>query len=111
MSSKHMKESQQQVLKVRSLIFTLLAFAVIVMAIIPLHRTQLEAEELAVKYRKIQEENEDAIAEHRQAFQMAKQLEDPAFLADVARRDYYYSLPGEIIFELGDDVSRDGLSH
>lgn len=106
-----MKKAHKSNFNFRHFVFTLLALTVIVMAIIPLYHTQLEAKKIALEYREAQTENERAISEQRQAFQMAKQLENPTFLADVARRDYYYSLPGEIIFELGDDVSRDGLSH
>ena len=33
-------------------------------------------------------------------------LQDPEYLAEIARRDYYYAKPGEIIFDLGEAGSQ-----
>lgn len=44
-----------------------------------------------------------AIVQHREVAREHEQLQDPDYLTGVARRDYRYSKPGEIVFILKDE--------
>lgn len=60
--------------------------------------TYMETRQAAEELELAKQENRQAIEENRQA-QLAYQLiQTDDYLAQVARRDYYYSKPGEIIF-------------
>lgn len=48
-------------------------------------------------------ENEVAIVQQREVTREHQQLQDPDYLEGVARRDYRYSKPGEIVFILKDE--------
>ncbi|MGX7092073.1 FtsB family cell division protein [Hutsoniella sourekii] len=59
---------------------------------------QAEYEEAKFAYQEALDQNRQVQAEYQH-------LHDSDYLANVARRDYYYSKPGEIIFELGEEES------
>lgn len=48
-------------------------------------------------------ENAVAVVQQREVAREHQQLEDPDYLEGVARRDYRYSKPGEIVFILKDE--------
>ena len=48
-------------------------------------------------------ENKQAVVKQREVVQDYQRVQDPDYLAGVARRDYYYSKPGEIVFILKDE--------
>ena len=96
--------------KLRSIVFHLLAVSIVGMAILPLCRTYSEQRKIMEKFKQAQEANNQANSKQIEAKRLAEQLKDPTFLVNVARSDYYYSLPGEIIFELGEDITHDGFN-
>ena len=50
----------------------------------------------------VQAKHNQAVEKNRQAQQEYNQVQDSEYLEQVARRDYYYSKEGEIIFDLGE---------
>nr|WP_276931758.1 septum formation initiator family protein [Globicatella sulfidifaciens] len=50
----------------------------------------------------VQAKHNQAVEKNRQAQQEYHQVQDSEYLEQVARRDYYYSKEGEIIFDLGE---------
>ena len=81
----------------RRLIFHVILIGALAFAGIPLWRA----------YQEVKADQEQAVKENREVFQATQQMKDPAYLEDVARRDYYYTKPGEIIFELGSSHQED----
>lgn len=57
---------------------------------------QLALQEAKTEYQAAQES-------HAQLVEESKRVSDPEYLGQIARRDYYYSKPGEIVFELDQD--------
>lgn len=53
----------------------------------------------------VQAQHDQAVEKNRQAQQEFNQVQDEEYLEQVARRDYYYSKDGEIIFDLGETES------
>lgn len=47
--------------------------------------------------------NRQAVENNRQAQQEFQRVQDSEYLAQIARRDYYYSKEGEIIFDLKEE--------
>lgn len=47
-------------------------------------------------------EQDKVIAKQRRIAKDYQRVQDPDYIAGLARRDYYYSKPGELIFELED---------
>lgn len=48
----------------------------------------------------VKAEYQQAQQRHLELNEALKRLDDPEYLAEIARKDYYYSKPGEIIFNL-----------
>lgn len=48
-------------------------------------------------------DNRQAVENNRQAQEEFQRVQDSDYLAQIARRDYYYSKEGEIIFDLKED--------
>lgn len=74
----------------------------VTLATVPLVQAYLESDALTQELATAKELEKEAMQENIQAQEEYKHMQDPEYLADVARRDYYYSKPGEIIFDLGD---------
>ena len=67
------------------------------------NQQQVQQEQILMQAK---EENAEATAKNRELFQATQQLKDPQYLEQVARRDYYYTKPGETVFELGSSVDK-----
>ncbi|MBZ6527059.1 septum formation initiator family protein [Aerococcaceae bacterium DSM 111021] len=74
----------------------------VTLATVPLVQAYWESEVLTQELATAKEQEKEAMQENIQAQEEYKHMQDAEYLADVARRDYYYSKPGEIIFDLGD---------
>lgn len=72
------------------------------LSIVPLIQARNESQAITETLQTTKQAEKEAMQENIQAQEEYKQMQDPDYLADVARRDYYYSKPGEIIFELED---------
>lgn len=64
--------------------------------------TYQEKQSYEADYRLAQTNNQQAVEQNRQAQEDFQRLKDPNYLAEIARRDYYYSKDGELIFILPD---------
>lgn len=87
----------------RTLIIFALGIVAVILASVPLVQAYKEAGMVTQELQTVREQEKEAMQENIQAQEQYKHMQDPEYLADVARRDYYYSKPGEIIFDLSDD--------
>lgn len=78
---------------------------VIVLTIISLGQTLIEHQAVSAQLASSQATYNQLVETNRQAQQEYNQVLDEAYLAEVARKDYYYSKPGEIIFDLGESAN------
>lgn len=85
----------------RRLIFHALLVLGLIAAAVPLWRTYQEQVAAEQAHAQAKADQEQAIQQNREVFQGTQQMKDATYLEDVARRDYYYTKPGEVIFELG----------
>lgn len=76
--------------------------AALALAGIPLLSTLSHSTEVAYTFQQTQQAHNQAVQQNRAVQQEYLKLQDPEYLADIARRDYYYAKPGEIIFDLGE---------
>ena len=88
----------------RMLVFHAGLLVMVGFAIASWQKIQQEQRQVQDQLVQAKAEQELAIKQNRELFQATQQLKDPQYLEDVARRDYYYTKPGEIIFELGSDA-------
>ena len=95
-------------LVVRRIIIGLGFAGAVVLTGLPLWQTYQQQTTYEKQLEQAKVEKEQAVQQNRDVFQVTQQLKDPNYLEDVARRDYYYTKPGEIIFELGQDAN-DGV--
>lgn len=79
-------------------------FFVMVVAAIPLMNTWIQTHEYQAKFEEAKKHNQQAVEANRQVQAQYQKVNDPAYLEEVARRDYYYSKDGEIIFVLPEDA-------
>ena len=91
----------------RRLIFHVILIGALAFAGIPLWRAYQDQVAAEQAYQEVKAGQEQAVEENREVFQATQQMKEPAYLEDVARRDYYYTKPGEIIFELGSSHQED----
>jgi len=88
--------------KGRKLVLVMVGLIAIALAGIPLLRTMSRSAEVAENFEQTQQAHNQAVQQNRVVQQEYLRLQDPEYLAEIARRDYYYAKPGEIIFDLGD---------
>lgn len=72
------------------------------LSIVPLIQAINESQSISQTLQTTKQAEKEAMQDNIQAQEEYKHMQDPDYLADVARRDYYYSKPGEIIFDLED---------
>lgn len=99
---KHTKKQQHLVRK--SFLF-IGAVVILLVFGIPLYQTYTQSQEVQAEYEVAVKENEEAIKQYEMIKQEHQLLQDPNYIAEIARRDYFYSKPNEIIFDLGDDLA------
>ena len=58
------------------------------------------------EYEKAKVTNQQAVENNRLIQEEYQRVNDPEYLADVARRDYYYTKSGEIIFVLPEEANQ-----
>lgn len=77
---------------------------VMCIAAIPLIKTWIQTQDYKAKFEEAKQHNQQAVEANRQVQAQYQQVNDPKYLEEVARRDYYYSKDGEIIFVLPEDA-------
>lgn len=87
----------------RHIIIGLVGVIAVAIAGFPMIQTLTHSQEIAENYATTQAMHEQAIQQNRVVQQEYQKMQDPEYLAEIARRDYFYSKPGEIIFDLGGD--------
>ncbi|MBD3948640.1 septum formation initiator family protein [Tuanshanicoccus lijuaniae] len=97
-------QSQQQKKNRVSKIVLLFCLSIIGVSSWSLWQVIEKKEEMMMQLTQAQTANKKAVEKNRQAQQEYQQAQDEDYLAQVARRDYYYSKPGEIIFDLKKEV-------
>lgn len=90
----------------RKIVFALVGIVAILMTGYPMIQTLTHSKEVAHDYAVSQEAHEQAIQQNRSVQQEYQKVQNPDYLAEIARRDYFYSKPGEIIFDLGDGTEQ-----
>lgn len=73
---------------------------------VPLYKTISNAESYKQEFEKAKATNQQAVENNRLIQEEYQRVNDPDYLADVARRDYYYTKSGEIIFVLPEEVNQ-----
>lgn len=66
-----------------------------------LYQTVNAYQEQQISLQESKKEYQEAQKLHAQLIEESKLVSDSDYLGQIARRDYYYSKPGEVIFELG----------
>ncbi|MBK0348433.1 septum formation initiator family protein [Aerococcaceae bacterium zg-ZJ1578] len=97
-------QSQQKKRKGVSKIVLLFCLFIIGVSCLSLWQVIEKKEEVMMQLAQAQIDNKQAVEKNRQAQQEYQQVQDEDYLAQVARRDYYYSKPGEVIFDFGKEV-------
>lgn len=69
----------------------------------PLVSAHINGNQVDQAYQELKLAEEEAMHENIRLQQEYQLMQDPDYLAEVARRDYLYSKPGEIVFDLEDD--------
>ncbi|MGO4929489.1 FtsB family cell division protein [Fundicoccus sp. Sow4_F4] len=92
--------------KGRKIALAFIGAAALALAGIPLLRTMSHSTEVARNFEQTQQAHNQTVQQNRAVQQEYLRLQDPEYLAEIARRDYYYAKPGEIIFDLGDADSQ-----
>lgn len=77
-----------------------LGLLTIALACLPLIQTVGESKAVHQQYTATQELEEEAKVENLMSQEEYQHMQDPDYLAEVARRDYLYSKPGEIVFDI-----------
>ncbi|MDO4431717.1 MAG: septum formation initiator family protein [Aerococcaceae bacterium] len=86
--------------KGRALGVTIGAVMVLAMLGVPLVRALQQQNDYQKQYEQAKNANQQAVIQHRQVAEEHQRLQDSDYLAGVARRDYYYTKPGEMVFIL-----------
>lgn len=76
---------------------------VLVILAIPLYKAYLDLQDNEASLKLAQAENQQAVENNRDIQIEYQRVNDPNYLEDIARRDYYYSKKGEIIFILPEE--------
>lgn len=97
------QSSSRNFKRLRPSIIGLIGFFAVAIAGFPMIQTLTHSKEIAENYATTQAMHEQAIQQNRAVQQEYQKMQDPEYLAEIARRDYFYSKPGEIIFDLGGD--------
>lgn len=92
--------------KGRKLVLAFVGVTALAFAGIPLLQTLSHSTEVAQTFEQTQQAHNQAVQQNRVVQQEYLKLQDPEYLAEIARRDYYYAKPGEIIFDLGEAGSQ-----
>lgn len=93
-------------LRVRQLMLSVIAVGVLVSLGATLNQTLIIKAEKESELKSAKVAHQQAVEANKQANQAEKLVQDPEYLADVARRDYFYSKNGEILFVLPEEVSQ-----
>ena len=88
----------------RGIIFFVGIFLVLGFATVSVFKAQQQHKQYQTQLEQAKAAQEIAVKQNRELFQATQQMKDPHYLEEVARRDYYYTKPGEVIFELGSDA-------
>lgn len=89
--------------RIQTVIIMAIGIIGVSLATVPLVQALKESQMVTQELKAVKQEEKEAMQENIQAQEEYKHMQDPDYLADVARRDYYYSKPGEIIFDLEED--------
>lgn len=92
--------------KGRKFALAFIGAAALALAGIPLLSTMSHSAEVTRHFDQTQQAHNQAVQQNRAVQQEYLRLQDPEYLAEIARRDYYYAKPGEIIFDLGEADSQ-----
>lgn len=96
------KPASKQSFGIRTMGIIILGIVVVGLSTFPLLQALSDSQETTQTLKDTKQAEKEAMQENIQAQEEYKHMQDPDYLSDVARRDYYYSKPGEIIFELND---------
>lgn len=87
----------------KTLIIGLLCLAVLIVFAIPLVKTYIDSQTYQAAYEAEQAANKQAVEQNRLIQADYQQVNNPEYIEDIARRDYYYSKEGELIFILPEE--------
>lgn len=104
--AEHVESKPSPTNKGRQIALASIGAAAIALAGLPLLNTMSRSTEVAQNFEQTQQAHNQAVQQNRAVQQEYLRLQDPDYLAEIARRDYYYAKPGEIIFDLGDADSQ-----
>ncbi|XJS10308.1 septum formation initiator family protein [Aerococcaceae bacterium WGS1372] len=97
------QQKQAEKFSKRTLGIIVIGIVGVSLSIVPLIQAMNESQTIMHTLEETKKAEKEAMQENIQVQDEYKHMQDPDYLADVARRDYYYSKPGEIIFELKDN--------
>lgn len=106
--AEHIESKPSPPKKGRKVALAFIGAAAIAFAGIPLLSTMSHSTEVAQNFKQTQQAHNQAVQQNRAVQQEYLRLQDPEYLTEIARRDYYYAKPGEIIFDLGEADSQAG---
>lgn len=87
----------------KTLMIAFICFAVLIVFAIPLIKAYLDSKEYQAAYEAEQAANKQAVEQNRLIQADYQRVKDPEYIEDIARRDYYYSKEGELIFILPEE--------
>ncbi|WP_124058186.1 FtsB family cell division protein [Vaginisenegalia massiliensis] len=87
----------------------LLGVVAVLITGVPLINTLAQSVSQNTKLEAAKAANKVAIQQNKEVADELQRLKDPSYLAEIARRDYYYSKEGEIIFDLGQDQDQNSI--
>lgn len=87
---------------VAKVLFYIGLLVVLSLFVVPLYKTYEQSQLAQQHYEQALSDNQKAIERYQAVSNEFQLLQNPEYLAEIARRDYYYSKPNEIIFDLGD---------
>lgn len=103
--NKYKKTIKGKYQKQFNIVFTVVCLLLIGAACLSLMKNIGKKQATLEQLTQVQAKHNQAVEKNRQAQQEYKQVQDSEYLEQVARRDYYYSKEGEIIFDLGETES------
>ncbi|AXY26540.1 hypothetical protein CL176_11335 [Suicoccus acidiformans] len=68
-------------------------------------QTLQASQENQAAYEAARASHQVAVEKNRKTQEEYQRVQSPDYLAEIARRDYYYSKPNEIIFEIGENIT------
>lgn len=89
----------------QTMMVTGLCFVMLLIVGIPLYKSYNQLQANQEVYQQAQAENRQAVENNRLIQREYQKFNDPEYLEEIARRDYYYSKDGEIIFVLPEEES------